>query len=281
MEVALLWIVLIVYALSVALFLAGLVFSREKLFFYGFVLVLVGFFFHSATLSVRWVTSGHFPLKDSYENSLFGTWLAVLFYLFLAWRTSSLRLVGGFILPAVLLGLGYSVVYYSPTTPLTPALKSVWLFIHVFFAWLAYGAFSIGFGLSILYLFKEAAVRKGAALKPFLRDKVPSIERLDELIFLYLVFGFINHTIMIASGAIWAANLWGKYWSWDPVETWSLITWLAYVFYLHVRLTLGWRGKKLAWVAALAFAIVMMTFWGIQLFPSSYHILIWLGRVRL
>lgn len=103
-------------------------------------------------------------------------------------------------------------------------------------------------------------------------NNTPGIERLQELTFRMVAFGFLVNAVMIASGAIWAYELWGSYWRWDPVETWSLLTWLAFGFYMHARLTLAWKGPRLAWVAVGALLGVLMTFWGVQFAPTSYHL---------
>ena len=149
--------------------------------------------------------------------------------------------------------------------------KSSWLGIHVFFAWLAFGAFALAMGTGIIYLLKDRDSRREQKNPVF--ERFPSLARLDELMFRYVLFGFITHAVMIASGAIWARDLWGAYWSWDPVETWSLITWLLYGVAIHLRVTLGWKGRRLAWVVALAIVAVIITFFGVTfVVESSNHI---------
>ena len=137
----------------------------------------------------------------------------------------------------------------------------------MFFAWLAFGAFAICFGLGIIYLLKERNQGKE------FYDSFPALEQMDEMMFRYLVFGFITDAVMIASGAVWAKNLWGNYWGWDPVETWSLVTWLIYGLAIHLRVTLGWRGRKLAWILIFALGGMVITYIGIDWFvKSSFHV---------
>ena len=152
-------------------------------------------------------------------------------------------------------------------TPMAASVRSFWLYIHVFFAQIAFGAFTVTFGLAVMYILKEKNLGKS------FYDKFPDISRLDDLMFKFLVFGFITDAVMIGSGALWAKNLWGNYWSWDPVEMWSLITWLIYGLAIHLRVTMGWRGRKFAWILIFALLGMIITFFGINLFvKTSLHL---------
>ena len=138
------------------------------------------------------------------------------------------------------------------------------LYIHIFFAWLAYAAYTVACGAGVVYL---ARTRGGKTVEPDV------LARLDELMFRATTFGFITDAIMIGAGSIWAKNLWGSYWSWDPVETWSLLSWLCYGVALHLRITMGWRGRKLAWVLVAAIITVLISFWGVNLvMEGSEHV---------
>jgi ABC-type transport system involved in cytochrome c biogenesis permease subunit len=142
-------------------------------------------------------------------------------------------------------------------------LKSYWLYIHVYFAWLAFGAYALAMASGVLFLLK----RRDPTNPAF--ERFPSLEALDELIFRFIVFGFITDTMMISAGAIWAKDLWGSYWSWDPVETWSMISWTTYGIAIHLRVTFNWRTSRLAWLGIAALSTVIISFFGVNLVVSS------------
>lgn len=148
-----------------------------------------------------------------------------------------------------------------------PALKSYWLVFHVITAILAYGAFAVSFGLGLMYLLKTYYEEN--VLKVELR--LPPAMILNELSYKIIIFGFSFLTLVIITGAIWANYAWGTYWSWDPKETWSLITWIIYAGYLHARLMLEWKGKRVAWLAILGFVAVLFTFFGVNYLLPGLH----------
>lgn len=276
-ETASFWVAVVSYALATIMTVAGTAFARERLARAGYWATVVAFASHTVSILLRWGTTGRLPYVQDYENALSGTWAIVLVYLILSYVVSRIRISGVVVLPFVLLTVGYGLMVPSEAGPVTPAYKSVWLVIHVLFAWATYAGYVSAASLAGIELLKT---RKNASrAKPgSLLARTPEPDRLGELTFRLVVFGFIVNAAMIASGAIWAYELWGSYWRWDPVETWSLLTWLAYAFYLHAHTTLGWRGRPLAWVAFLALFGVMMSFWGVQVLPSSYHLFRSLGE---
>jgi cytochrome c-type biogenesis protein CcsB len=247
---------------------AGLVFSRPKASNAAWALTVIAFAAHTAALAARWVAAGHLPYIEDYENILMGTWVVVALYLGLGSRWRQLRAIGVGVLPFVLLSLGVAATLPSAVSPVTAPYKSIWLGVHVTFAWATYAAYTICASLAMLQLMKM----RSPDTHPEWLARVPEGRVLEERTVRFVGYGFLVNTVMIASGAIWAHDLWGAYWSWDPVETWSLLTWLAYGFYLHAHYTLGWRGKRLAWTAILALFGVLMSFWGVQFLPSSYHL---------
>jgi cytochrome c-type biogenesis protein CcsB len=156
----------------------------------------------------------------------------------------------------------------SELAPLEPPYQSAWLYVHVVFAWFAFGSYLVASILAALLLLQSKAAPEPAAAIEGTPENAAG--RFDELSLRFLIFGFITDTVMIASGAIWAHGLWGRYWGWDPVETWSLITWLIYGTNLHLRLTLGWRGRRAAWLAVVSVASVVITFFGVG-FAGDLH----------
>ncbi len=267
LETAFFWVAVVAYAFATLLVTAALVFGRDWAARYSWWLTLAAFAAHTAWIVVRWRLSGHLPYVQTYEDIVMGTWVVTAAYVFVGWRWPKLRVAGIGALPFVLLSLGVAATMPEAVGPVTAPFKSIWLGVHVTFAWATYAAYTICASLGILELMKG---RPSERHPDWLR-RIPDEDVLQERTLKFVGYGFLVNSVMIASGAIWAHDLWGAYWSWDPVETWSLLTWLAYGFYLHAYFTLGWRKRRLAWIAVLALFGVLMSFWGVQFIPSSFH----------
>lgn len=267
LETVFFWIAVGIYGITSALFIYAFIFRNEKVLNRINYFVVTAFVVHTGAILARWHAVGNLPVAGDYENALGGVWVIILFYLYVSYRYQTLKAIGLAILPFSLLLLGYGVMNVPQLAPMAASVRSFWLYIHVFFAWLAFGAFTVDFGLGVIYLLKEKNPDKE------FYNKFPSLPGIDELMFRYLVFGFITDAVMIASGAIWAKNLWGHYWGWDPVETWSLITWLIYGLAIHLRLTMGWKGRKMAWIMIFALIGMVITYFGINLIvKTSLHV---------
>lgn len=253
------------YAIAIVMLFFTVLFKKER--FSGLTqrLVYLAVFLHTVLIVIRMVSAGRIPVKGNFENALTGTWITMLLLLWLGRRWTSLWKINIGVLPLVLLTLGWALQSGPPDmAPLTPAYDHPWLWIHVFFAWFGYAAFLVAAVLGVFYLIK--------AKNPQALPAIGDLQTLDDLAYRLVGFGFAMSTVMIASGAIWANDLYGSYWSWDPVETWSLLSWLVYGLYLHLRTTMGWRGQKAAWLAILSFSTVLISFWGVNFIESSYHI---------
>jgi len=249
-------------------YLLGMVMNRAFLSRLGTYLSLLGIAAQTLAIILRWVESyemgiGHAPLSNLYESLVFFSWTLMLLYLILEWRTKN-RTFGTFVTPLVFLAMAYA--SFSPNIssqiqPLIPALKSNWLISHVITCFFGYAAFAMSFGVSIMYLLK----RLDTAEKDnrFLR-LIPSTAILDDLNYQMIVIGFLMLTLGIITGSVWAHSAWGTYWSWDPKETWSLITWLVYAAVIHARLVRGWKGKKIAILSIVGFACVLFTYFGVN-----------------
>jgi cytochrome c-type biogenesis protein CcsB len=195
-------------------------------------------------------------------------YVVVAIYLVLAWRQPKTRPVGAFMLPAAFLLLAAAMLTSKAESGITPTLASWWLTIHVMFAKLCYGSFVAAFSLGVVYLLRDRGIGGGMGT---VLAKLPSQETIDDLTFRFVGMGFIFLGMMIAAGAIWANEAWGRYWGWDPIETWSLIGWLVYAAVLHARLTLGWRGKRFAWATVAALPFVMFALIGVPVAYNSIH----------
>ncbi len=271
LETVFFWMTIFVYAVATGGYVYSIVFRNEKMMPRLVLLLAAGLALHTAAIAARYHAQGHLPWAGDYENGLMGGWFISLLTLYVAWRRRQLEALPVATMPLALLIMGFGVMRNPTLGPMAASLKSFWLYIHVFFAWLAYGAFTLACGAGVLYLLKERNSRNAAQNPVY--DRFPAPERLDELMFRYIVFGFITDAVMIASGAIWAKDLWGGYWNWDPVETWSLVSWLMYAVIIHLRVTLGWRGRRLAWLTIFAIIGMIITFFGVTfVVESSLHI---------
>ncbi|MFC1884435.1 c-type cytochrome biogenesis protein CcsB [Thermodesulfobacteriota bacterium] len=230
---------------------------------------------HAFAIVLRWFESyqmgvGHAPLSNLYESLIFFSWTIVLLYLLVEWRTKN-RGLGVLVIPLVFLAMAYA--SFSPNIssriqPLVPALKSNWLIAHVITCFVGYAAFALSFALSIIYLIKSSQTENRKNLFIML---TPVREALDELNYQMVAIGFIMLSLGIITGSVWAHSAWGKYWQWDPKETWSLITWLVYAAVLHSRMMIGWRGKKIAWLSIFGFFCVIFTYLGVNFLLAGLH----------
>jgi len=265
------WITLAIYSLACGGFIYSIVFQRPPLLpkLTGFT--WFGFFFNTLTIAARYQSQGHLPWAGDYESSLMGGWFIIAGTLVVAWRQKALQALSCATLPLVIVMMGFGVMRNPHLAPIAASLQSGWLYIHVYFAWLAFCSYTLAMATGVLYLLKDRNVA-AERLNP-LYDRFPDLVRLDELIFRFIVYGFITDSIMIVAGSIWAEGLWGSYWSWDPVETWSLISYLVYGLAIHLRVTMNWRGTRLAWLVIAALSTVIISFFGVTFVVSkSMHI---------
>jgi cytochrome c-type biogenesis protein CcsB len=257
-----------IYFAAFMLYLLGMVMNRDLLARLGTFASLIGLTAQTVAIILRWVASyrmgiGHAPFSNLYESLIFFAWTLMLLYIIVEWRTRN-RTFGTFVTPLAFLAMAYasfSSNISSHIQPLIPALKSNWLITHVITCFFGYAAFGLSFGLSIMYLLKrlDASEKKNIFLK-----LIPSQGILDDLNYQMIVIGFLMLTLGIITGAVWAHSAWGSYWSWDPKETWSLITWLIYAAVIHSRMVKGWKGKRIAILSMVGFFCVLFTYFGVN-----------------
>lgn len=264
-EVVFFWFAVGMYVCSSVAYVAGIVFQKERYYARGGVLAVLAFVAHTVTIAVRWVAVGHMPVMWNYENAIAGSWLITLFFLVLILRNRRMSAIGIACVPVVLLMMGYGISSIPKLEPLHVTLNSGWLYVHIIFAWFAYSSYVIAFALSVLFLIREKREPTD------FNSRLPDLKTLDQLSYRFVAFGFIMDAVMIAAGAIWANMVWGSYWSWDPIETWSLVSWLIYALYLHLRVTMGWRNRRAAWLAVFALSGVIISFWGVNFITSTVH----------
>jgi cytochrome c-type biogenesis protein CcsB len=235
----------------------------------GVALTVIGFLLSLAGVVLRGLAAGRAPWGNMFEFTVSAMVFVVAAYLIMVWR-SGVRWLG---LPVTLLaaiGNGLAVtVFYVAVAPLVPALHSVWFIIHIVAAAISGAAFNIGGLLSIMYLIRQRAEERDT-VRGYVA-MLPTARRLDVLAYRFLAFAFPLWTFAVAAGAIWAEYAWGRYWGWDPKETWALVTWVIYAGYLHARSTAGWRGRRAAVIALIGLGSFWFNFVGINLFVSGLH----------
>jgi len=264
-------------AIYLICFLGYLIFSASRNKMFGTLttsLLIIGLILHSAGLVLRWLEThqtgyGYVPLSNMYESLIFFSWTIVLIYLILEFKYQQ-KIIGVFVTPFAFLAIALTSIVPgidAKITPLMPALQSNWLTIHVTTCFFGYASFAVSFGVSILYLIQD----KIGGRKEGESKWLPSSSILDEINYKAIVIGFPMLSLGIITGAAWANYAWGSYWSWDPKETWSLITWFVYAAFLHARFTRDWRGRKAAILSVVGFAAVLFTYFGVNYIISGLH----------
>jgi cytochrome c-type biogenesis protein CcsB len=239
------------------------------------LLTTAGLALHLTGVVTRGLAVHRVPWGDMYEFVISVSCVAVLFFLGLMIKYRPYHLGLFFLAPIVIImGLAQTVIY-TPAGPLVPALNSYWLAIHVTAMTLASGTFMVAAVLAVVYLFAERHTRRAAAGLSSRYGEVfrllPSAERLDQIAYRTVVFAFPIWTFGIMAGAIWADQAWGRYWGWDPTETWAFITWVVYACFLHARVTAGWRGRRAAIIQLVGFGCLLFNLLGVSLFITGLH----------
>ncbi len=261
-------IVLICYLVATILYLTQVVGRRENLgkiarwaLLSGALVQLIGFV-------LAFVRVGHTPVTNLHESLSFFAWCLVALFLFfdLRYRLSVMGAFSSVLAVITMLGSG---IAPNAVEPLNPALNSWWFPLHVTFAFLGNAAFALAFGAGIMYLLQDRMLKSKRFSTLYYR--LPSLDTLDNINYRALSFGFPLMTLGIITGAAWAESVWGTYWSWDPKETWALMTWFVYAALLHGRMSIGWRGRRAAIFAIIGFACLLFTFLGANLLLNGMH----------
>lgn len=258
----------LLYLLGTLGYLAHILFLRKTLSQLAAGTVALGFACHTLTLITRYIEAGYTPVTNLHESLSFYAWM-IVGILLLATLRYKIYVLGAFLTTIALILMLFAYALPKEILPLAPVLRSFWHPFHVFFAFLGNAIFTLAFCCGILYLIQEHQLKSkkvGALVR-----RLPSLKVLDDLNYQALTFGFPMLTLGIITGAVWAEYAWGRYWGWDPKETWSLITWFLYAAMLHQRLTVGWRGRKAAIMAIVGFFSVLFTFLGVNLLLPGLH----------
>jgi cytochrome c-type biogenesis protein CcsB len=233
------------------------------------VLTALGAVAHGAVLVTRGMAADRLPWGNMYEFATATVLVAVVAYLVLALRSPGLRHIGVFVLAPVVLALVLIGLFlYAEAGPLVAALRSSWLAIHVSTAILGFGIFFVSGITSALYLVRS---RSEAVVDGGIVSRLPSAAALDRVAHRTAVFGFPIWTFAVIAGAIWAESAWGRFWGWDPKETWAFIAWVVYAAYLHARTTAGWRGRPAAWVNVVGLVVMVFNLLFVNMVSTGLH----------
>ena len=268
-----------IYFVSFVFYLFRMILKKNYWGYAASFLALTGLLAHTLALILRWKASynlgfGHVPITNLYESLIFFAWSIMILYMTIEWRIKS-KIIGAFVVPIAFLIMAYASIapgINNSIEPLIPALQSNWLTTHVLTCFMGYAAFTVAFGCGLLYLWKDRKHYKDEYDSGIART-LPSLDMLEVLIYQSTALGFIFLAMGIMTGSVWAHYAWGSYWSWDPKEIWSLITWLIYAIMLHARYVHGWRGKRMAIMAIAGFVSVLFTYLGVNFLPSLHSYL--------
>jgi cytochrome c-type biogenesis protein CcsB len=273
--------------LSMITYWISLSIPKNKIIFkFSTILVILSNFLFFITLFSRWIGEGYFPLSNLYESLIFLSWGISIIHILVEYKTGS-RLIGSISSPILFFISGFSSLTLptdmQKALPLVPSLQSNWLMMHVSMMMISYATLIIGSLLSILYLaftfFNKKEIRPDISFnstevalnKTVTISQFSLLETVDTWSYRIIGLGFPFLTIGIISGAVWANEAWGSYWSWDPKETWALITWLIFAVYLHSRLLKGWQGKKAAFVGSAGFFVIWICYLGVNFLGKGLH----------
>jgi cytochrome c-type biogenesis protein CcsB len=223
---------------------------------------------HAAAFITRWISTGHLPMVSLFEALSFYALLVVVAYLVVE-KLYRFQAIGAFLTPMAFVTVAMASTTTKQSEPLAPILASVWLPIHVAISLTAYTVFTMAFVLAIIYLLQERELKSKKAHTVFYR--LPPLQTMERLAHTAVAVGFPFMTLSIATGALWAEQAWGSYWSWDPKQTMALVTWLIYAFYFHLHNVVGWRGRRVSWLVVLGFASVVFTFVGVKFLNPPLH----------
>ena len=264
-------IVTFTYFFAALAFFISIIFRKKSVDKWALIITVAGLTLQTSAIIMRWIHSyqlgiGHAPLSNFYESLVFFSWSIIFVYLIIRKRypNSIVGILSTFFAFLILSYASLSGNVNCTIQPLIPALQSNWLISHVVSSFLAYACFAIAFGTSIFYLLK-------IKIKASVVDLLPDATFLDEVTHKMISIGFVLLTLCIITGAAWADRAWGRYWGWDPKETWSLITWLIYGAFLHARLARGWKGLRMSVISIVGFIAVIFTYLGVNYILSGLH----------
>jgi len=256
------------YAISTGGYGAYLFLKNNTFYKAGFYLLFAGFLCHTAAVVSAYITSGHIPVHNLRGTLLVAGWIVSGVFLTFQFRYQ-FKILGIFAAPLATLLI--FVASMLPSIPLQAKniFNSFWLVLHIITIFIGDASFALACGVGIFYIVQDRAIK--IKKQGFFFSRLPSLELIDNTGYGFIVVGFTMLTIGLVTGMIYAKLIWGKFWSWDPKEIWSGITWLLYAALLHGRISMGWRGRKAAIMSIVGFAVLLFTFLGVNLLLKGHH----------
>lgn len=263
-ELKILWAAVVAYVLSGSIAIIGVLLKkRPERTVLG--LMLLGLSLHTLSLGLRWDRLDHGPFVTMFEILSSNVWSMILLFAIAYWRLAVVRPMAAVVMPILFIMMGWLMTVSPGEAHLPPTYHTVWLFVHIGFAKVFMGAVLVAVGLSGIVLLRSTAIGGNKF------QRLPDNSRLSELSFRCMAIGFVFESLMLIAGAIWAQDAWGRYWDWDPLETWSFITWVLVAIYLHARLAFKVTPRAGAWMIIAVFIAAFLTFFGVPFITQSAH----------
>ena len=256
------------YLLSTASYIAYLFFQKENFNRIGYFILLAGLLIHSAAIIAIFVQTGHMPARNLYETLSVAAWAVAAVFIFVRYRFN-LKILGIFAAPLALIIMVIAALIPQQPTTAKAIFTSFWLMFHILAIFIADAAFALACGAGMMYLLQERSIK--GKTRGFFYKRLPSLELLDSTGYACIIVGFALLTTGLITGFVYAKSVWGRFWGWDPKEVWSGITWLVYAALLHGRLAVGWRGRRMAIMSIIGFAILLFTFIGVNFLLKGHH----------
>ena len=263
-ELQWLWAALLSYVAAGAIAVIGVVMRRkpEKTVL---ALTVLGLALHTVSIVLRWTRVGHGPFITLFEILSSNIWSLTLVFAIAYWRVRAMRPAAAFVMPVLFLMMGWLLVASPSEGHLPQTYHTIWLYVHIGFGKIFLGSTLIGVGLAGIVLLRAA----GIGLTRFAH--MAEDRKLENLAFRFMVLGFVFETLMLIAGSIWAQDAWGRYWAWDPLETWSFITWLTLAFYIHLRATVRLKPQVASYAIVSVFVLAFLTFFGVPFISTAAH----------
>lgn len=258
------WGAVIVYVIATVVNVYGLLFRQEKAEKISYGIVIAGLILHGIGLIYRWIVAGHGPYIAKYEVLSSAAWVNLAVFLFCTAIFPKIRPASIIVFPVTFLTIALSLFFSPHMRKLPPTLSSIWLVLHITFYKISLGTLLIATAFSVFYIIKKKRARQWL-------ERLPDIDTMDVYAYRFAGFGFTFWSIGMLAGSIWGYQSWGRFWGWDPVETWSLITWAVLGIYLHLRRFFAWKGEKAAYFLIVCFAISIIAYFFSSLVESSIH----------
>ncbi len=260
--------IILLYVLSTVFYTVYFFLQKNVLQKAGYFLLLAGFLCHCLVFILGFAEAGHMTVRNLHETLSISSWAVAGVFLLLRYKVH-LKILGLYAAP---LAAGVMIAAsFVPSVPVetNDIYKSIWFVMHIITIFIGDAGFAMAFGIGVMYLIQEHAIK--TKKHGFFYKRLPSLEMLDSTGYACIVIGFTMLTIGLVTGLIYAKMSWGRFWSWDPKEVWSGITWLLYAVLLHERLAVGWRGRRAAIMAIIGFAVLLFTFFGVNSLLEGHH----------